>query len=167
MHGDRCGELLHGYWEVEKVPATEAGRLWGCPLRRRRCILYCAGFGAECMTNFRPVSQAVTSPQPPEYIRKSPLQILERANSGHAPQTSQTGWTYDVTGQVALKRGERLWKKRLHYRSSLLKRLHIFPSFHFQCWFESRLCPSIRVFMKRLSLRCVFRKCFNKLWPGL
>ena len=68
------------------MPATEAGRLRGCPLRKRRCILHCTGLGAECVTNFRPVSWAATSPQPPEYIVKSPLQILERANSGHAPQ---------------------------------------------------------------------------------
>ena len=152
------------YWEAGNVPATDAGRLRGRPLRKRRCILHCAGLGAECMTNFRPVSWAATSPQPPEYIVKSPLQILERANSGHAPQkTSQRGWKCDVTGQVALKRDERLR----------------FPSFPYQCWFGRRLCPSkhmkpagsrkeaIRVFMKRLSLCCVFRKCFNKLWPRL
>ena len=97
------------YWEAGNVPATDAGRLRGCPLRKRRCILHCAGLGAECMTNFRPVSWAATSPQPPEYIVKSALQILERANSGHAPQkTSQRGWKCDVTGQVALKRDERL-----------------------------------------------------------
>jgi len=56
MHGDQCGEFERGYWEEEKVPATEADRLRGCPLRKRRCIFYCAGVGAECMTNFRPVS---------------------------------------------------------------------------------------------------------------
>ena len=54
--GDQWGEFERGYWEAEKVPATEAGRLRGCPLRKRRCILYCAGLGAECITNFRPVS---------------------------------------------------------------------------------------------------------------
>ena len=78
------------YWEAGNVPATDAGRLRGCPLRKRRCILHCAGLGAECMTNFRPVSWAATSPQPPEYIVKSALQILERANSGHAPQKNQS-----------------------------------------------------------------------------
>ena len=152
-----------------KVPATEAGRLRGCPLRKRRCILHCAGLGAECVTNFRPVSWAATSPQPPEYIVKSPLQILERANSGHAPQKKTVKGAENV-----------IWPARWHWsvtRDFETSRLR-FPSFPYLCWFGRRLCPSkhmkpgsrkeaIRVFIKRLSLCCVFRKCFNKLWPRL
>ena len=159
------------YWEAGNVPATDAGRLRGCPLRKRRCILHCAGLGAECMTNFRPVSWAATSPQPPEYIVKSPLQILERANSGHAPQkTSQRGWKCDVTGQVALKRDERLryFETSISFLSlsMLIWKTFMPKQTHETCNARSRK-EAIRVFMKRLSLCCVFLKCFNKLWPGL
>ena len=64
--------------------------------------------------------------------------------------------------------------------NKLLKRLRAFPSLSLQCWFGRPLCPSKRVkptlrggegsnkcIYERLRLCCVFRKCFNKLWPGL
>ena len=64
--------------------------------------------------------------------------------------------------------------------NKLLKLLRTFPSLSFQRWFGRRFCPNKRVkptlregegrnkcIYERLSLCCVFQKCFNKLLPGL